>query len=421
MKKKLRVDVEAEEPKFQVEGNHITWQFKRGVLELDVEELDQIFYEYSKHGLNMSQVQVQNKHGYNALEWQSFKRTFDLVKDSDVFSPYSLSLVSKKAACDMIADKIGEKYNPKNMRAVIEYEDRKQTKKAYQKAIKRVADLDFRFQLFETALLDYATEAKPKNVRTCPQIKIDSPFVHVADLHGGADIKASRNLPAFNWNVLEKRLETVARDVNARQGGNVTLVINGDIIESFTGLNHANSWKNLDDENGYGVAATIKATDILSSFISSINNIKEVIVISGNHDRVTSSNKEDVAGEVARLIAYVLNGQFPFNVTWVEDVVSRQAGKCGFIFTHGHLGLGRKAAEQIADQYGFRALYNIVVMGHFHCRKVAADNLNTRVIYAPSIFTGNQYSKNLGFSSRAGYLYIYAENKLPVVIDYPLS
>ena len=417
---KLKVQVQDEEAPFRVEGNQVTWDYKRGTIELTVESLDEIFYQYSKHGLNMSQVQVQNKHGLDALQWQSFKRTFDLVKDSDVFSPYSLSLVSDKEACDMIAAKMKDKYSPKNMRQVVEYEDRKQTKKQYEKAIKRVADLDYRFQMLETEILDYVSQAKPKTVKTCADVKITNSVVHICDLHGGADIKPSRNLPAYGWKQLKQKLDVAQKDINARKAKNVTVVLNGDFIETFTGLNHANSWKNIDDQNGYGIKATIKVTDLIADFLSGVANISEVILLSGNHDRVTSSNKEDVEGEVARLIAYILGGQFPFKVSWEDTVATRKIDGCGFIITHGHLGLGKKTADLIVNQYGYKNCYNVVVMGHLHSRKIMSDTYDSRVIHAPSLFTGNNYSKGLGYSSRAGYLHIHVERKLPVIVDYPL-
>jgi metallophosphoesterase superfamily enzyme len=420
MKQKVTARIDEPEKKFRVVGDSIEWDYKRGTISMTVDALDELFYQYSKHGLNMSQTQVQNEHGLNALEWQSLKRTFDLVKDSDVFSPYSLSLVSGKERCDMIGRKVAEKYSDKNLRAVVAYEDRKQVKKQYEKAIKKVADLDYRFSILETEILDYVSQAKPKVVRTCTDTKIDEAIVHVCDLHGGADIKPSRNLPAYGWKQIEEKLDVIARDVNSRKAKNVVVVFNGDFIETFTGLNHANSWKNISEENGYGISATIKITDVISEFLSKINNIKQVVLVSGNHDRVTSSNKEDVEGEVARLIAYILKGQFPFSVTWHEQVVSLKVGGCGFVFTHGHLGLGKKTADLIVNQYGHKNSYNMVVMGHLHSRKTMSDTYDSRVIHAPSLFTGNNYSKGLGYSSRSGYLYIYVENKLPVVVDYPL-
>jgi len=422
-KKTVKTVVEEQEEKFFVNGESVSWKYKRGVIELTVEELDTIFYEYSKHGLNMSAVQVQNKHGFDALQWQSVKRTFDLVKDSDVFSPYSLSLVSEKEACDMIASKIAEKYSPKNMRAVIEHEDTKQRNKAYSKAIKVVADAEYRRHQFENELLEYITACKVAPVvRKSRDVKIGNAIVHIADLHYGADIEAERNLPAFNHEVLEKKLAHVAKDANQRKAKNNIIVINGDLIESFTGLNHINSWKNIDKKYGYGVKATIQVIEVLTKFISSVNNVGEVILLAGNHDRTSSNNKEDTIGEVVQWVHYVLNARFgnKMKLSWSPDVAPFKMDNCGFVPSHGHLLLSKKNPELIINQYGFAGLFNLCIFAHLHTRKTLADGLNHRIIHAPSIFTGNSYSKGLGYSSLSGYLYITVNQGLPVITDVPI-
>lgn len=423
-KKTVETAVQEDEPKFHVNGDTVSWKYKRGVIELEVETLDQIFYEYSKHGLNMSAVQVQNKHGFDALQWQSVKRTFDLVKDSDVFSPYSLSLVSAKEQCEMIASKIAEKYSPKNMRDVIVYEDNKQKNRAYSKAIKVAEKAEYERQLFENGLLEYVTQSKDAPlVRKSKDVRIDNAIVHIADLHVGADIEAERNLPAYNIPIIEKKLSDVALDVNSRKAKSITLIINGDLIETFTGLNHINSWKNIDKKYGYGVNATIQAIEILTKFISSVNNVSEVILTSGNHDRSSSNNKEDTTGEIVQWVHYVLNARFgnKMKLSWHSDVATREIDGCGIVATHGHLLLSKKNPEMIVNNYGMIGKFNLVIMAHLHTRKILADGLTHRVIHAPSIFTGNDYSKGLGYSSLSGYLFITVKNNLPIVTDVPIT
>lgn len=413
-----------EKPKYFIKGNNVEWKYRHGIMEIPVETLDRIFYEYSIHGLNLSQVKIQNKHGFNAIQWQSFKRTFDLVKDSDVFSPYTLSLYSEKEQCDMIASKIAEKYTSKNMRDIIVYEDEKQQKKAYQKGLQKMSELELRRQEFETELLDYVTQSKVAPlVKITKDVKTDNAVAVVADLHVGADIEPQRNLPGYSIDILIKKLVEVAKEINAEKAKNITLVINGDLIETFTGLNHINSWKNIDKKYGYGTKATIMVTEILTKFISDVNNICEVILISGNHDRVTSNNGEDVTGEVVHWVHYVLQARFGnnFKVTWDYDVASRLIDDCGFIFTHGHLGLSRKNPELIINQYGFAGKFNIVSMAHLHTRKILADSMSYRVQHTPSMFTGNDYSKGLGFTSLSGFTFMTVKNGYPIVKDIPIS
>jgi len=421
---KKTVVVEEDKPKFYVsKKDKVKWEYKHGVIEIDLGTLDQIFYEYSKHGLNLTQTRIQNKHGLTAIQWQSLKRTFDLVKDSDVFTHVSLERHDPETQCQMIADKIAEKYSAKNMRAIVEYEDTKQRGRAYEKAIKKAAMLDHRRQMFETELFDYVSKAKAVTVKTTKgKTLIDEAVCHICDLHIGADIEEEHNLPAYNVDVISKKLSQVAEETNAKNAKRVTVFINGDLIETFTGLSHINSWKNIDKKYGYGVKATIKAVEIISEFLSKVNNLHEVVIVAGNHDRVTSNNKEDVTGEVVQWIHYTLEAKFGhlFKLDWASDVSTRVIGGICYIVTHGHLALSKKPSAEIINQYGVHGMFCIILEGHWHTRKIKNDGLNYRHLTCPSIFTGNDYSKNLGFNTKSGFLFIYASEGYPIVIDYPI-
>jgi predicted phosphodiesterase len=421
----VKAVVEEEKAPFVVDkNNNVSWKYRHGVIELSLNKLDEIFYEYSRKGLNMSQVKIQNKHGFTAIQWQSLKRTFDLVKDSDVFSPYSLSLVSGKEACDMIESKIAEKYSPKNMRAVVEYADEKQRRLAYDNAIKHVSKLDYHRQVFETELLDYISQAKQKVItKRTPDSKVSHGVTTIQDLHIGANIEETKNLPKFDADVVRLRLAQSAKEINARGAAHNTICFNGDIIETFTGLNHINSWKNIDKAYGYGVKATIKSIELITEFLEQVNNVQEVIFVSGNHDRTTSDNKEDVTGEVIQWIHYVLKGKFGhlFKFDWSPDVITREIDGICYVWTHGHLGLSKRPVAEIVNMYGNPRLFTLVIQGHLHTRKILADTAMYRSIVGSSIFTGNDFSANLGFSTLPAILYCHKGlTPYPVVIDIPL-
>jgi metallophosphoesterase superfamily enzyme len=425
-KEKVEFIEEEEKPKFTVIEGIVTWNYKHGSVELPLESLDQIFYEYSIHGLNLSQVKIQNKHGLTAIQWQSLKRTFDLVKDSDVFSPYTLSLHTGKEQCDMIAKKIEEKYNPKNMREVIAYEDGKQRRLAYDKAIKTAHGLDYRRQEFESELLEYVSKATEKVVTLkTKDIKISHGVTTIADLHVGANIEETETLQTFNAQIVKERLNQVANEINERKAGANTICFNGDLIETFTGLNHPNSWKNVDSKYGYGVKATIMAVEIITEFLQKVHNIHEVLFVAGNHDRTTSSNKEDVDGEVIQWVHYVINAKFGhlFNCDWNSKIIARNINNVGYIWTHGHHALSKRNPAELVTQYGFgKGIYSIIIEGHLHTRKIKADTSEYRSIVTSSIFTGNDYSDNSGWSTLPGFTYMYSKDNVPypVVLDIPL-
>ena len=104
-----------------------------------------------------------------------------------------------------------------------------------------------------------------------------------------------------------------------------------------------------------------------------------------------------------------------------EDVISFKMDKCGFIVSHGHLSLCKKNPDHLINQYGFAGMFNLVLLFHLHTRKILVDNWNSRIIHLSSIFTGNDYAKNLGYSSLPGYTFINVQKGLPIVTDIPIK
>jgi len=409
--------------RFSVDDQIVTWTSNDTDYELTLDEVDQIFYMYSKHGLNMHQVQVQNRCNMSAIMWQSFKRAFSLVKDSDVFSPYTLSLYNGKHRADLISAKIAEKYDDENLREVIVYEDNKRRKVAMDKAINKLAQREYDHQKLESAILGYVSEPKEVVVKRSDTASKGCCKLVVADLHVGADIKGEKNLPEYNPSVVENYLSQAAEVTNEDSYESVHLVINGDLLESFTGLSHINSWKNLSRDDGYGVDAVIKCVELLEGFCESIYNLGRVSIVSGNHDRVSSDNKEDLTGEAAKLIWYVLKGRFDGSIAfdWSKDVMQDTMDNMSCIFTHGHHGISKKSPESIINHYGVPGLFNLVTMAHLHTRKILSDNIHNRVQHGPSLFTGNDYSKNLGYSTCAGFQIITSRSGLPDIRDVSIG
>ena len=56
----------------------------------------------------------------------------------------------------------------------------------------------------------------------------------------------------------------------------------------------------------YGHHVVILAFEILREFLSNINNLTSVYMVSGNHDRSTSDAKHDNEGDIAGLLSYML-------------------------------------------------------------------------------------------------------------------
>lgn len=214
----------------------------------------------------------------------------------------------------------------------------------------------------------------------------------------------------------------------------VDVLLLGDLIESFTGLNHANSWKGL-QKGMFGAKAVKLFTELFSDFcLSKINNLGGVKIVAGNHDRTTSDSKEDTDGGAAELIAWGLQ-LLEYEVEFSTSLLAHEMDGINFIMNHGHLPLTKKLrTEEICWKYGKKGMYNFVVEGHLHSRiakmtinqrssfqLLGGDAVDSRRQVCPSFFPGNNYSEGLGFSTAPGFLIVEDNgNGKPNVFDISL-
>jgi len=253
----------------------------------------------------------------------------------------------------------------------------------------------------------------------------------LADLHIGADIRNLQRTPDFNYKTVIKYLRSIADQVNSRNYESLEVIFLGDFIESFTGLNHINSWKSM-GKGMYGHHVVILAFEILREFLSNINNLTSVYMVSGNHDRSTSDAKHDNEGDIAGLLSYMLrNAITGVKIEFSPLVIGSKIDNIYYIMTHNHHGLSKRDFGKVIWEYGKQGLYNVLLGGHWHSRKTRkvyhtlnetyVDQANYRAIDVAPLFTGNFYSESNGWTSSAGYTLI--ENNgtgKPNVFDYSL-
>lgn len=255
----------------------------------------------------------------------------------------------------------------------------------------------------------------------------------ITDLHFGAYVDNLIRSKPFSISVLVDMLERCVEIVNNHQYTKVHVHILGDLIESFTGMNHANSWKGL-GKGMFGSSVLKLATKILhEKFLNKIYNLGEVKIIGGNHDRVTSNNDEDVQGEAADIIAWGLT-LLGYNVEFSPLIITHKVDGINHILMHGNHPLSKQKTEEICWKYGTKGVFNFVKEGHLHTRiqKLTArskeklklildDTIDLRRQIMPSMFTGNFYSESSGWETTPGFV-ITEDNGFgkPNTFDYSL-
>lgn len=243
-----------------------------------------------------------------------------------------------------------------------------------------------------------------------------------SDLHFGAYIRNIMHVQDFDADILLDGLLNSAY-VNNNFGFKKTHVhINGDLIESFSGLNHINSWMSM-DKDMIGANVIKMCTEMLEKVFNKINNLGCIKIVAGNHDRTSKANDEDVKGGAAELIAYCLTLK-GFDVEFHPYVITHFVEGINHINLHGDKGISKKSTEKIILDYGIQGEYNLINEGHLHSvieklsikqresfEVLKDDSILHRRFYLPSFFPGNYYSATLGYTTNPGYFIIWSNNK----------
>lgn len=255
--------------------------------------------------------------------------------------------------------------------------------------------------------------------------------VKIADLHLGSYVDNLIKTKQFSIDILANKLLESVNDINDRNYSVVHIHILGDLIESFTGLSHKNTWKGLDKAMVGAEAVKLVVKILHDNFLSKIVNLGEVKVVAGNHDRITSDNKEDVQGGAANLVCWGLE-LIGYKVEFNALVITHTIGKITHILTHGHHALSKRSTKQLCWDYGVQGNYNLICEGHLHSiiqklnvnqrdnyQTIKDDAVDHRRMNCPSFFTGNFYSESLGYTSESGFVITEDNGKgIPNVFYY---
>lgn len=245
-------------------------------------------------------------------------------------------------------------------------------------------------------------------------VKDRTGVVMVADIHSGAKVDLSKHNPEFTYSVIIQKLDNIASQVNSMGFSRIVLGFLGDMIDTFSGLNHPDSWVEIHGGGkGMGAQAVMTTYRILMNFISKIHNLQEVVMVSGNHDRIGTKKADDPRGQVAELLAFMIAESTDIPVEYDPIIVSKPIDNINYLLTHMHLPLGSRPLSDIILEHGDSSRYNILVGGHKHRKSLKkhyaveeqhlVDTKNYRAELVSPIFTGNFFSATLGVSTTAGF------------------
>lgn len=397
-------------------NNTYVWEARGKLISIGVELADKLFFEFSKHGLDLSQNAVRLENGIELKQWYSLKNRLQLYKDSDIFAPETRKGLTSKEYKELAEKKISE----------LDAYKKKAVKNVYDKFhidnSKKWRDEANRKSFVHEKILDELSEwleARPKYVEIAvnPKANHEHIIAATADWHNGAETRSQYNTPKYSPDVVKSLVSAFSDRVNSYQAKEVTLAFLGDYIETWMGLNHPNSWQGI--AAGYYGAKVVQETieNLFEPIIKNVANVKRIIAVGGNHDRGTNSNKEDVKSEIATLMFYMLQRLYPeIEIIYDPFCINPDLGNIRFILQHGNFNSTNKS-ETLVNDYGDYQKFNLILSADKHTRAIPTDAWNRRHVKVPPMFTGNFYSTGHGFSSVAGCLIIKENNGLPDIED----
>jgi UDP-2,3-diacylglucosamine pyrophosphatase LpxH len=424
----LEVDVDPEEAPYEVVNGHYVWSSKgktKGSQErhfrMSVADVDRLFFEYSGKGLNLSQKELINKYNLSTWEWNSLKARLDLAKLANVFSPHTEKTTPPEELAAMMEEKIGQRYD--NPGAILQKSYENRVAKEYNKVIGEGELNRFLNKIVLAELGDLLQPSRTRFVKrseTAP----NAPEFHLAslaDIHMGAETKGLQLSSDFDLKILYGYADQFIETVNAVGAKKTYLACIGDLIESFSGMSHPDSWKGM-EKGMYGAKAIAAATEFIEYILQRVHNVAGILGVAGNHDRGSASNKEDTRGEIAAAIFYFLERMYGnvMEVRFEFGVLPKVIDGIRYILVHGDKSdcSGPAKVQQLVWDYGSRDMFNVVLSAHLHSRMINLDKVGVRWYVVPPLFTGNWYSERLGFTSVAGTLLFRNNGRgLPSVRD----
>lgn len=391
--------------------NTYNWITRGESQSYSVEFIDNLFTYYSRKGYNFTRNKAQLKFGLTPKAWTRISQQFQLSKDCDILSPYTLQNTAKDDLADLIESRINTLLSSGEMTAQ-KYDDavsRKHRKIIESSNLKTVWE-----NSVITDLLEQLPGVETIKLPVTESSKIDDLVVGITDFHAGAKYTGSLISEDYSLSVFKTKLRNSVKLTNDREAKNVHLVIAGDIVECIN-LMHENQFKGLEEE-GYGVGIVFQTYEILvEEVFNKINNLSSISLVSGNHDRDTPNNK-NMNSAAVDILVYLLKQQFSLSkssviVNYHPDLVSFDLPGFGVITAHGHKGLHKREGSFLTENFAKdRNKFQFILTGHYHsfACKSGDDSYNHRKITMPSIVTANLYSDlDIGRSARSGVTFLY--------------
>jgi len=381
--------------KYQVSDNHYIFTLQEWkMFPIEIELVDQIFYDYSEKGWNMSADEVSRKYKLRPEVWIKLKNALWLYKKSHTLSPVSMERMSDNELDEHIDKSINEHiYDKYTWRFINSYEKLKE--KDYIKKSKILANIDN----FLEHMQSYIEWYKPIE------------FNWIRDENNNF---TNNTLDVWFWDIhlwkawsdeVISRIETLMSYLKWRPEKYINLISFWDMVETLVEW-WMHPWQIENMDWIYWFDLILQTANILEQLLLWLYKAgKEVrfIWLWGNHDRLWKSNQEDIARTWALMIYELVK-------RWLKDIdiqidyireshTSIDLGNFNYIIEHGDLSwFPKRKVEDILWKNWIVWRYNIIMHWHLHNISIS-ETMNATKIGIPGLAWAWEYDSRLDLHS----------------------
>jgi hypothetical protein len=331
--------------------------------------------------------------------FNEIKRAFGLTHDHEPFTPEEVVSRNERELAM-------EAYQKKRFKTKVEFD--KIDWKATQKEAKKWREL-------KQSLLNELNSEIPK-IEVDPIVvnggkggtRPDRIIVETTDWHLGAEAKGLESVRDFNSEVLKNYLDKIIWLVrNEYPEAAVHVHFMGDIMETVTGMNHPDSWKNI-EKGYYGAKVILESIELLSYLVEGLRASK-FVAVTGNHGRLTSDKKRDHDGEAELIVYETLNNRLKdveviYGTYKAFDVVDG----IGHVLFHGHNRVTKdEDMTRLLRNFDKIPDFLMVKQGHTHCFEVKEETNYYRHYVVGALFTGHKYNERNGYGNPPSFNVVY--------------
>ena len=418
----LEEEDKVEDPAYEerdVEEDYM-FELKRGGIthKVDRVTVDIVICAYSRQGLNLTTGLIQSILDISPDIVKAIIYNLNINKESKPYSQYSEDNLEASDLYNELNDNLSyllDRWKENDGTTITKLN------KVYKKSILLEQQKDLKFKALVSDLVNKLPKVsfdsmESSSIEDLQEDGYDHSHIFIPDMHIGLE------QDNYNTDIIRKQLEYILTFIE--EAPNVHVHFMGDIIHSVSGLNHRDTWKNM-DPSSTGAEAIIQPYKLLVEFLSTIENLHSVNIVGGNHDRISSNRSEENTGEGAKLIAFMLQEtleDIPVNFDSFR-IVDNEDPKMTVILLHGDKPVDKEPGQSIAWTYGNPDKFNYIMTAHMHSRKQMPkdDGLTFRKEALPAFCPSDNYAKTVAHGSLPGFKLVSAgSNKLPLVMDIPL-